>query len=726
MDLNTQNNNKKVFEIIFENNVLRVETGEISRQANGSVMLFYKDTVILSVSVCGERKKFLNFLPLTVNYQEKLYAAGKIPGGFLRREGKPSDQEILCSRLIDRSIRPLFSKNFKNEVQLINMVLSSDPDGNNENIALFGSSLALLISDIPFFEPVSSVCIGKIGDNLIVNPTTSQRENSSFFLILSGTKDSLNMVEMSSKEISENNFLESIKFGHEIIKKLCLFQTEIANKIGKKKMELPLYSFNKLLKTEIKDQYFSKIEMILKNKINTNNVKKSDILKKLKEDVLENYKEKFLTNKKDNLNLLDLENQKLYLNEVEIIFDFLVRNIIRETILKENIRPDGRNSSEIRSITSRIDILPRTHGSALFTRGGTQSLAIVTLGTLRESKIIDDLSDEVDKRFMIHYNFPAFAVGSVGRYLAPSRREIGHGMLAEKALECVLPSENHFPYSIRVVSEILDSNGSSSQASVCSSSMALMSAGVPLKSLVAGIAMGLIVDNIDKIKNYTILSDIEGLEDYQGDIDFKIAGTKLGITALQLDIKIKGITLEIFEKVLKQAKKDRIKILNEMEKVINKSRNEVSKYAPKVKMILINPEKIRDIIGSGGKIINQIIEKHDNVKIDIMQDGKIYIMHQNMEIVDLTITYIKNFLKKIKVETVYEVKILRFVRDKMDKTFGAIAEIFPGVEGFIHISKLENYKVDKVEDVLKIGQVILAKCIKINERGQIDLSKKDV
>ncbi|WP_334331057.1 polyribonucleotide nucleotidyltransferase [Candidatus Phytoplasma prunorum] len=726
MDLNTENNNKEVFEIIFENNVLRIEIGEISRQANGSVMLFYKDTVILSVSVYGERKKYLNFLPLTVNYQEKLYAAGKIPGGFLRREGKPSDQEILCSRLIDRTLRPLFSKDFKNEVQLINMVLSSDPDGNNENIALFGSSLALLISDIPFFEPVSSVCVGKIDDNLIINPTTSQRENSSFFLILSGTKNSLNMVEMSSKEISENDFLESIKFGHEIIKKLCLFQTEIANKIGKTKIKLPLNNVNTLLKTEIKDQYFSKIEMILKNKFNANDVKKSDILKKLKEDLLANYKEKFLNNKQDNLNLLDLENQKLYLNEVEIIFDFLVRTIIRETILKENIRPDGRNSSEIRSITSRIDILPRTHGSALFTRGGTQSLSIVTLGTLRESKIIDDLSDEVDKRFMLHYNFPAFAVGSVGRYLSPSRREIGHGMLAEKALECVLPSENDFPYSIRVVSEILDSNGSSSQASICASSMALMAAGVPLKSLVAGVAMGLIVDDIDKINNYTILSDIEGLEDYQGDIDFKIAGTKVGITALQLDIKIKGITLEIFEKVLKQAKKDRIKILNEMEKVINKSRNKVSKYAPKVKMISINPEKIRDIIGSGGKIINQIIEKHDNVKIDIMQDGKIYIMHQNMKIVDLTIIYIRNFLKKIKVETVYEVKIIRFVKDKIGKTFGVIAEIFPGVEGFIHISKLENYRVDKVEDVLKIGQIILAKCIKINERGQIDLSKKDV
>lgn len=710
---------KKVFEIIFENEILKVEIGEIAKQANGSLLLFYKENVILSVSVLGDMKKFGNFLPLTVHYQEKLYAAGKIPGGFLRREGKPSDQEILCSRLIDRSLRPLFPKELNYEVQLVNMVLSSEPDCNNDIIALLGSSLSLLISNIPFYEPVSGLCIGKIKGKLIVNPTVLQKENSEFYLILVGTKNNLNMVEMSSKEISEEDLLEAIVFGHKIIKKICLFQEEIFLKLKPIKLSLPIVDKDNLLQTEITNKYSPLIKTILTKIINKNDIKN------LKDHLLKEYKEKFFLNKPSSLHFMDLEYQKKYFLEVENIFDRLLKTEIRKIILYHNIRPDGRKPQDIRDITSRIDILPRTHGSALFTRGKTQSLSIVTLGTLRESKIIYDLSDDVNKRFMVHYNFPSFSVGAVGKYFAPSRREIGHGMLAEKALENVLPSENDFPYSIRVVSEILESNGSSSQATICASSMSLMAAGVPLKSPVAGIAMGLVMDD-DNINNYVILSDIDGLEDNYGDMDFKVSGTANGITALQMDIKIKGITLEILQKVLQQAKIDRLKILNCMEKVIDKSRQQVSQYAPKIKMICVKPEKIRNIIGSGGKIINQIIEKHDNVKIDIMQDGKIYIMHNNVDMVEKTSVYIENFLKNVEVGMLYEVKILRFINDKVGKSFGAMVEIWPGVEGFIHISKLANYRVNQVEDVLQIGQIILAKCIKINERGQIDLSKKDV
>ncbi|WP_457916012.1 polyribonucleotide nucleotidyltransferase [Candidatus Phytoplasma sacchari] len=712
----------KTFQTIFENNLLTIEINKLAKQANSTVLVSYNDTVILSVSIMKEPQENnkLNYFPLMVIYQEKLYAAGKIPGSFSKREGKPSDKEVLNSRLIDRSLRPLFDKCFRNEVQIVNTVLSSNCDCNNEVLALLGSSLSLLISDIPFEDSVSGVCIGKINKQLIVNPNSEQKEKSEFLLILGGTKKSLNMIEAIAKEASEEDLLDAMKLGHEVIQKLCFFQDNIRKKINVEKKFFLITEKKQEIENEFIDKYRKQIKDFFY--LNSSNfLTKKEINKKIKE-IKNIILEEYINHDKEINNLIYLDKNKEKLFIMESILDNLFIDELRFIIIEDQKRIDKRGFDEIREIDIQIGLLPRTHGSAIFSRGETQSLAVVTLGNLNESKMIDDLSAEEEKRFMLHYNFPSFSVGEIGRYLSPTRREIGHGILAEKALFHVLPSEEIFPYTIRVVSEILESNGSSSQATICATSMALMDAGVPIKSAVAGISIGLFYKSD---KKYCILSDISGLEDYAGDMDFKISGTRKGITCLQMDIKIKSISFNILQESLIKAKKARINILNKMYLIISESRKNVSVFAPKVKVINIKTDKIRDVIGSGGKIISRIIEKYDNVRIDIKQDGKILIFHQNELIVNKTAEYILNLVKDIKVGAFYKVTVLRFLIDKKGKEFGVIVEIFPGTEGFIHISELSYTRIDKIENIINIGDIIFVKCISITEKGRIELSLKE-
>ncbi|MDV3168183.1 MAG: polyribonucleotide nucleotidyltransferase [Candidatus Phytoplasma stylosanthis] len=711
-----------LFKTIFENNLLNIEINKLARQTDSSILISYKDSVILSIAVTGKTDTSLNYLPLTVLYQEKFYSVGKIPGNFNKREGKSSEHEILNSRLIDRSLRPLINNNFKKEIQIINTILSSDHNCNNEIFALLGSSLSLLISsNIPFFEPVSAVCIGRIKNEFIINPSLEQKKESDFLLILSGTKESLNMLEATSNEISEDVLLEAMIFGHESIKKLCLLQEDIKNKINPLKKDIPEIKLKTELFSRIEKKYSHLIKDIFINSCEQKNSKKilQENILKLKDKLLTEYEEDCFL---DDKNSFVIEKKKIDLINLENIFNNLLKQEFRKIVIQDKKRVDGRELDEIRDIQTQINLLPRVHGSSLFTRGETQSLSVVTLGTLRESKMIDDLTEKEEKRFILHYNFPHFSVGEIGRYIAPSRREIGHGMLAEKALSCVLPSEEKFPYSIRVVSEILESNGSSSQATVCASSMALMDAGVPLKRAVAGIAMGLFFSE----KEYVILSDIQGLEDQYGDMDFKISGTEKGITALQMDIKIKKINFDILKESLQKARLGITRILQKMALTISKSNHNLSIYAPKVKVIHVKTNKIRDIIGPGGKIISKIIEDNDNVIIDIKTDGKIFITHHNIEIVEKTAKYIINLTQDITIGLIYLVTVLKILSDKNSQSFGAIVEIFPGIEGFIHVSNLSNKRTEHVEDVLNVGDKIFAKCIEINNKGKIFLSLKNL
>ncbi|MDV3198376.1 MAG: polyribonucleotide nucleotidyltransferase [Vigna little leaf phytoplasma] len=711
----------KIFQTVFENNLLTLEINHFAKQTNGTVLVRYKDAVILNVVILGKTDVLVTYVPFMVIYQEKLYAAGKIPGSFTKREGKPSDHEISCSRLIDRSLRPLFPNGLKKEIQLISTVLSSDPDCNNEILALFGSSLALLISNIPFEEAVSSVCIGQINDKFIINPNSKEKEESNFLLILSGTKYNLNMIEAIANEVSEEVLLEAMSLGHKKIRELCLFQEKIKKELNVKKIILSEKKFDESLIENMKTLYQSQMKQLL---IQSYENKKDKIhfsqdIAILKEKVLMDFQEKYFHKQKSVFisNLLD--DAKKNLIQIEEVFDFLLTQIFRKMIIQEQKRIDGRKLDEIRPITTQINLLPRAHGSAMFTRGSTQSLAVVTLGTLRESKTIDDLSEEEKKRFILHYNFPPFATGEIGRYIAPSRREIGHGLLAEKALYYVLPSETDFPYTIRVVSEILESNGSSSQATICATSMALMDAGVPLKKAVAGIAMGLFYHK-DKA---VILSDIQGIEDQKGDMDFKVAGTDKGVTALQMDIKINEITLDILKEALIQARAGRFEILKKMNMSITVSKKNLSVYAPKVKVIYVKTDKIRDIIGTGGKVISQIIENHDNVKIDIHPDGKILITHYEQNIVQKTADYILNLVQEIKIGENYEVTVCKFLKDNFGNSFAAIVELTPGgIKGFVNLNNLFHKRVGKIEKVLKIGDKVLVKCIHINEKGKIDFS----
>ncbi|MDO8060036.1 polyribonucleotide nucleotidyltransferase [Candidatus Phytoplasma citri] len=717
----------KVFETTFENNLLIVEINKLAKQANSSVLIRYKDTVLLSVLVIGNNEVCLDYLPLMIFYQEKFYAAGKIPGNFSKREGKPSDAGILNARLIDRTLRPLFNKNFNKEIQIINTILSNDDSCNNEIFGILGSSLAALISNVPFYKAVSAVCVGRVNNQFIINPNPQQKNISDLWLVLSGTKEKLNMIEVSSKEISEKDLISAMIFGHNFIKKLCIFQEEIINNLNIIKNIDLTNNYDINLYNKFKFKYFEIVKNTLQIEINKKFIKKnfSDIINNLKNFILEKYiedKDFVIDNDIFQTFIVSCENHKLEKIKEQFmhLFNDLLTDIMREMVFKEKRRIDGRTLNKIRSIETEVGILPRTHGSAIFSRGETQSLAVVTIGALSECKLIDDLSEEDKESFIVHYNSPPFAVGSIGKYMMPSRREIGHGMLTKKALSHVLPMEKDFPYTIRVVSEILESNGSSSQATICAASMALMDAGVPLLRPVAGLAMGLFFSSEN---DYVILSDIQGLEDQKGDMDFKIAGTVQGITAAQMDIKIEGLSFDILQEVLEKARLGRIEILKKMNMTIQKPRENMSVYVPKVKMITIPVDKIRDIIGAGGKIINQIIDTYDNVKIDIQQNGNIFIMHNSENIVNQVSNYILNLVDEIKIGKIYEVTVMKILYDKKNgHSFAAIVQIFPGIEGFIHISKLSNIKVECVEDVVSVGQKVLAKCVFINEKGKIDLS----
>ena len=705
---------KKVFELDFRGRKLIVENGELAKQAHGSVLVRYGDTVVLSTVVMSKNVNLLaDFFPLMVLYNEKLYSVGKIPGGFIKREGRPTENATLAARMIDRPMRPLFPEDFKNEVQIVNTVLSVDQDNSPEITALFGSSLATCISQVPFNGPVAGVKVGRVDGKFIINPTVEETEKSDIDLTVSGTKDAINMVEAGSREVSEEDMLEALMFGHEAIKELIEFQEKIIEEIGVPKYEYP--------KLEISNELIAEITTLAKDKIDSalrikDKQEKYAALDNIKEELIEKYKS-------ENSNLKDDELEEL-LVKVANVFENIKYEVFRNIVVKEKIRADGRKMTEIRPLSTAIDILPRTHGSALFTRGETQSLSITTLGALGEHQILDGLGIEDSKRFILHYNFPQFSVGETGRYGAPGRREIGHGALGERALLQVIPSEEEFPYTIRVVSEILESNGSSSQASICAGCMSLMAAGVPIKAPVAGIAMGLITSGDD----YTILTDIQGLEDHLGDMDFKVAGTKNGICALQMDIKIKGITKQILKEALDQAHQARLEILDVIEKQIKEPRKEVSKYAPKTLTFMIDPNKIKDVIGKGGEMITKIIleASHVNtvndinaVKVDLEDDGRVIIYHTYKEIIEKTAEMIKDVVKEVETGKIYTGKVVK-VED-----FGCFVELWPGTEGLVHVSHLAKERVEKPSDVVKVGDEIIVKSLGYDKKGRLNLSRKE-
>lgn len=685
---------KKIYSTTLGGKSLVVEVGEMARQANAAVVIKYGDTVVLTTAVASKEAKDVDFFPLTVNYEEKMYAVGKIPGGFLRREGRAGTEATLAARLIDRPIRPLFEDGFRNEVQVISTVLSVEYDCDPVMAAMIGSSLSLSISNIPFKGPIAGVTVGYVDGEYIINPDVATLEKSLIDLKVAGTKDAINMVEAGSKEVSEEVMLEAIMFGHKEIQRLIEFQQSIVDEIGQEKMEVTL----KVLDEDIYSEVYNKSIDNMKKAISIKDKQERDLaISNVKEEILSYYE------------TLELEDLEKTIKEVKSALDKIIKDEVRREITEDKVRPDGRQLTEIRPLASRIDILPRTHGSALFTRGQTQSLGVVTLGNISDEQIIDDLTQEENKRFMLHYNFPAFSVGEVGFSRAPGRREIGHGALGERALEQVIPSKEEFPYTIRVVSEILESNGSSSQATICSGSMALMAAGVPIKAQVAGIAMGL----VKKDEHYTILTDIQGMEDHLGDMDFKVAGTSKGITALQMDIKIDGLSEQILKESLEQARVGRLEILEHMNSVISEPREEVSEHAPKIKIIKIKPEKIKDVIGSGGKVINEIIEK-TGVKIDIEQNGDVFISSPDTNSINKAIEIIEAITREAEVGEIYLATVRRIEK------FGAFVELFPGTDALVHISKLADKRVEKVEDVVKLGDTIKVKVINIDDKGRVD------
>ena len=707
---------KKVFELDFYGRKIVVEHGQVAKQADGAVLVRYGDTVVLSTAVVSKSANLLSdFFPLMVLYQEKLYSVGKIPGGFIKREGRPTDAATLAARMIDRPLRPLFPEDFKNEVQIVNTVLSVDQDNSPELTALFGSSLATCISKIPFNGPVAAVKVGRVDGEFVINPTVEQSEKSDIDLTVAGTKDAINMVEAGAREASEDDMLEALMFGHEAIKKLIAFEEEVIKAIGVEKMEYE--------KLEITDELRSEVDSIVRDRLDKalrikDKLEKYSAIDNLEEEVIEKYKS-------ENEDTMKPEELKELLTKVALIFHGIEYELFRNIVVKEKTRADGRKMDEIRPLSTDIDLLPRCHGSALFTRGQTQSLATVTLGALGEHQILDGLGIEDAKRFMLHYNFPPFSVGETGRYGAPGRREIGHGALGERALSYVIPSEEEFPYTIRVVSEILESNGSSSQATICAGTMALMAAGVPIKKPVAGIAMGLITHEDD----YTILTDIQGMEDHLGDMDFKVAGTRDGITALQMDIKIDGINREILKEALAQAKKARFEILDVIEKQIARPREDVSKYAPKTEVFMINPDKIKDVIGRGGEMITKIILECSNVntvndinavKVDLEDDGRVIIYHTDRDIINKTAERIKNIAREVEIGKTYTCKVVN-VED-----FGIFVELWPGCEGLIHVSQLDTKRVDKPSDLFKVGDEVIAIATGYDKKGKLNLSRKDL
>ena len=686
----------RVFEMEFAGRKLVVEHGELAKQASGAVLVRYGDSVVLSTVTVSKEPKDLDFFPLTVGYEERLYAVGKVPGGFIKREGRPTEHAILSARLIDRPIRPLFPDGFRHEVQVVNFILSVDHDCSPEMAAMFGSSLALMISEVPFNGPIAGVQVGRINGQLIINPTVAQKDESDIELVVAGTKHAVNMVEASAKEVPEEDMLEAIMFGHEEIKKLIAFQEEIVREVGKEKMQVELFVVPDEIAQRVRELAFDQLREAVRI---VDKLERQENIDRINESVLQVFEAEGA--------------DETTLKYVKEALHDLLKEEVRRLITKEKIRPDGRALDEIRPLSSKIDILPRAHGSALFTRGQTQVLSVCTLGSISEHQILDGLEEEDNKKFMHHYNFPPFSVGETGRYGAPSRREIGHGALGERALLQVLPSEDEFPYTIRLVSEVLESNGSTSQASICAASMAMMAAGVPIRAAVGGIAMGLVMDG----DNYTILTDIQGMEDHLGDMDFKVAGTRKGVTALQMDIKIEGLSREILYEALLQARKGRMQILDHMEQTIAEPRKELSKYAPKVKMIRIKPEKIRDIIGPSGRVINHIIDL-TGVTIDIEQDGRVYVMHKDTAKIDQALAMIEDIVREVEVGQVYTGKVTRIER------FGAFVELFNGTEGLCHISELDHRRVRRVEDVVNVGDEIMVKVVEIDPRGRINLSRK--
>ena len=678
----------KIFTMDLAGRELSVEIGKIAELASGSAIIRYGETMVMvNVSKSAKPRDGIDFFPLSVDYEERLYSVGKIPGGFLKREGKPSEKAILTSRLIDRPIRPLFPKGFRNDVQVVATVLSVDQDCTPDIVAMIGSSIALSISDIPFNGPTGSVLIGLVDGAFVVNPTAEQREKSSLHLVVSGTKDAIMMVEAGGEEIPDVLMLEAILFAHEEIKKVVAFIEEITAEVGKEKMEVVLFKPDEEVEKAVREFATDKMKEAVKTIEKLERMEKMDAVKA---ETFEKFEEL-------------LED---YGVDIEETLQAIIKEEVRKLIVHENVRPDNRGLEEIRPIWCDNGFIPRAHGSGLFTRGQTQVMSIATLGALGDVQILDGLDEEESKRYMHHYNFPAYSVGEARPSRGPGRREIGHGALAERALIPVLPSKEEFPYAIRVVSEVLSSNGSTSQGSVCGSTLSLLDAGVPLKDMVAGIAMGLIKHD-DKV---AVLSDIQGMEDHLGDMDFKVAGTEKGITAIQMDIKIAGIDKEILAKALTQAKAGRIHILNEMRKTISAPKPELSKYAPKIITMNINPDKIRDVIGPGGKVITKIIEE-TGVKIDIEQTGEVFIAGIDADMIKLAQKKIHDIVAEAEVGQTYTGKVTRIMN------FGAFVEILPGKEGLLHISHIAHERVSKVEDVE-------VKVTEIDEKGRVNLSRK--
>lgn len=703
---------KKEFKLNFLGRDLIVETGQLAKQTNGSVLVRYGDTVVLSVCVMGKTPVTQDFFPLQVLYQEKLYSVGKIPGGFIKREGRPTDSATLAARLIDRPIRPMFDENLRNEIQVINTVLSVDQDNSPEMAAMFGSSLCLGISDIPFDGPVAGVMVGMDEKGkFIINPTTDEAEKSKLALTVAGTHDAICMVEAGCKELPEKTMLEALMFAHENIKTLCEFQNEIISEIGKEKVVLEPASIDAEVEKAVREYAIDDMLSAIQIKEKLEKYAKID---EVKANTIAHFEEVYAED----------EDFASKMKDVAKVVGLIEGNEVRRLIIEKHIRPDGRKMDEIRPLEAEIDLLPRTHGSGLFQRGETQVLATTTLGPLSDHQILDGLGIEDTKRFMLHYNFPNFCVGEIGRYGSPGRREIGHGALGERALAQVIPSEEEFPYTVRVVSEVLESNGSSSQATICAGCLSLMAAGVPIKAPVAGIAMGLISNG----KKYTILTDIQGLEDHMGDMDFKVAGTKEGITALQMDIKIKGVTKAILKEALEEAKKARMKILDVMATAIESPRKELSKYAPKVESFMINPDKIKDVIGKGGEMITKIILESSNVKsvndkdavkVDIDDDGKVIIYHMDKEVIEKTKKMIEDITKEVETGKIYNAKVVK-VED-----FGAFVELWPGCEGLVHVSQLDTKRVEKPSDVVSVGDEIIVKSLGYDNKGRLNLSRKE-
>lgn len=691
---------KQTFEMTFEGRPLVVEVGQVAKQANGAVVVRYGDTTVLSVAVMSKKMATADFFPLQVNYEEKMYAAGKFPGGFSKREGRPSTDATLTARLIDRPIRPMFAEGFRNEVQVINTVLSYDENASASMAAMFGSSLALSISDIPFNGPIAGVQVAYAAENFVINPSASDKEVSHLDLIVAGTKEAINMVEAGAQELSEDIMLQALLKGHEAIQELVDFQNYIVAAVGKEKAEVELFQVDADLKAEIEAVYYDKLAKVVQVK---EKLAREAATKAVKEEVLASYQERFAED----------EDKEAILRDVVEILEQMEHAEVRRLITEDKVRPDGRRVDEIRPLDAEIDFLPKVHGSGLFTRGQTQALSVLTLAPMSDTQLVDGLDPEYKKRFLHHYNFPQYSVGKTGRYGAPGRREIGHGALGERALAQVLPSVEEFPYAIRLVSEVLESNGSSSQASICAGTLALMAGGVPIKAPVAGIAMGLISDGT----NYTVLTDIQGLEDHFGDMDFKVAGTRLGITALQMDIKISGITPAILEEALAQAKVARFEILDVIESAIAEPRLELAPTAPKIDSIQIPVDKIKVVIGKGGETIDKIIAE-TGVTIDIDEEGLVQIFSSDQDAIDRAKTIISDLVREAKVGEVYTVPVVRIEK------FGAFVHLFNKTDALVHISELDWKHTEHVEDVVKVGDMVTVKIIKIDEKGRVDASIK--